>query len=317
MITSKKFDVLDDGREITEYILKNSNGMEVHVLSYACIVKDIIIPKDGKNVNVVLGWNSIDEYYFHGYKQYYFGSFVGRVANRISNSSFSLNGMTYALTPNEGPNHLHGIFRDTVFRGEIVDDAVVFSYYSTEADESYPGNLSVACMYSLSEENDLCITYQAGSDADTPVNFTNHIYFNLNGRDSGDVFDQLLEINANAITETDSSLLPTGRLLDVEGTPYDFRVMRPISDHLYDDNFCLSPASSAMKIAAQAIGDKSGIKLYCGTTEIGLQVYSGLKTGFTLETQHYPDAPNRPEFPSITLRKDDKYLQQTIYKFEW
>jgi len=332
MITKKIFDTLPDGRSINEYIFTNTNGMEVHVISYACIIKDIIIPKDGQKYNVVLGWNSLEDYLKAGYLQYYFGSCVGRVANRIENSSFTLDGKEYHLTPNEnGVHHLHGTFRDTLFadamldaEGKETDDeakarSVIFSYYQPEEEEGYPGNLKFNCIYELTNENDFVINYRAVSDKDTIINITNHSYFNLNGRDSGDIFDHMLEIDSDRYTETDELLNPTGKLPLVEGTENDFRVLRPIGDKLHDENYCLrgQTNSSDMKIAAQLGGDKSGITMYTGTTEIGVQLYSGFKKGVCLETQHYPDSPNHPDFPSIRLAAGDVYTSQTIYKFEW
>ncbi|MBQ3987242.1 MAG: galactose mutarotase, partial [Ruminococcus sp.] len=225
-VSVRPFGSTGDGKAVTQYTLKNENGMCVQLLSYACAVQRMVIPdKNGVPRDVVLGYDTV-EGYENGSS--FFGAFVGRYANRIKNAAFPLGGKMVRLRPNAGAHHLHGAFARRVFDGEMTDGGVVFRYVSPPEEEGYPGTLTGEVRYSLTADNALVIAYTATADADTVVNLTNHAYFNLNGQDGSDVLNHLLQIDADSYTDIDGSLIPIGKINSVDGTALDFRSEKPI-----------------------------------------------------------------------------------------
>lgn len=345
-VTKVSFGSLEDGSPVDQYVLTNANGMVVKIISYGAIITEALVPdKDGTLGDVVLGFDSLDGYLG---EHPYFGAIAGRVANRIANGRFSLSGEDYTLATNNGPNHLHGGvkgFDKRLWSGEIVDspDAKVkFSYRSADGEEGYPGNLDVEVTYTLTAENELRIDYSAKTDKATPLNLTNHSYFNLAGEGSGAIHDHVLQIFAENYTPTDETLIPTGEIASVEGTGLDFREPTKIGARIaevgedpkgYDHNFVLNgyDESQPLRKAATVYEATSGRVMDVFTTEPGVQFYSGnfldgtltgksgnkyeSQTGFCLETQHFPDSINHPNFPSTVLEPGSEYTQTTIYQF--
>ena len=343
-IISQPFGTTKKGEPVTQYILTNGNGMCVKIISYACVVQNILVPdQNGTIRDVVLGYDTLE-----GYEtgSSFFGAFVGRYANRIKNAEFELNGRTCHLSKNDGSNHLHGIYCYQVFDGQIDGNSVVFKKLSPAFEEGYPGKLSIEVRYTLTEKKALEIEFKATTDEDTVVNLTNHSYFNLNGNDGSTILDHELFIDADHFTETDRETLPTGKILSVSGTPMDFRAAKPIGrdieadyDQLkfckgFDHNLILNRSGSdGLTLFAKAKSPCSGIELSCYTTQPAVQLYTGNYAdedkapfgkggiryprygGFCLETQHYPCSPNYPDFPSTVLKKDETYYQKTVYQF--
>lgn len=333
-----------DGKSTDLYILKNQNGMTAALTNYGGRLVSLLVPdKNGKLTDVVVGMGSVQDY-VHSTDPY-FGATIGRVGNRIAKAKFSLDGKEYTLAANNGPNALHGGkkgFHNVVWDATQPNDtALVLHYVSRDSEEGYPGNLDVTVTYSLTADNGLRCDYVAKTDKKTVVNLTNHAYFNLNGEGSGTINNHLLQINANNYTPVDSTLIPTGDITPVAGTPFDFTQPVTIGQRLnenneqlkfgqgYDHNYVLN--GSGMKKAATVTGDKSGIQMTVYTDEPGLQFYGGnfmagkntFKTGakdehrtaFCLETQHYPDSPNQSKFPSIVLNPGETYHTTSVYKF--
>lgn len=331
------------GKEIIRYTMCNDNGLRVSVINFGCSIQAILVPDhSGILRDVVLGYDDA-----HGYAagSSFFGSLVGRYANRIGNARFTLNSKTYVLEQNDGGNHLHGVFARRICDGRIESDSVVFSFLSSPEEEGFPGALSVEVRYRLTEDNAVMIDYTATTDEDTVINLTNHTYFNLNGQDGSDVFDHTIQINADAFTEIGDDKLPTGRIISVEGTPMDFRRAKKIGADIsrddcrlqiasgYDHNMILNGQAGELRESAVAKGDRSGIIMHVSTTEPGAQFYTGSYIdedtapygkngiryprygGFCFETQHYPDSVNHPLFPSTILRKGETYRQTTLYRF--
>jgi aldose 1-epimerase len=286
------------------------------------------------------------------YEKYsrYFGALIGRYANRIAKGKFTLNGKEYSLATNNGENHLHGGingFDKVVWSGRPFEDAsgihLELTYLSRDGEEGYPGNLTVTVIYTLTDENELKIEYSATADEDTIINLTNHSYFNLAGAGKRDVLDHILTLNAGRFTPTDSGAIPTGELREVAGTPFDFREPTVIGDrieadyeqivfgHGYDHNFVLNKSGDELSHAASVYEPTAGRVMDVYTTQPGIQFYSGnyldgsakgkngksygRRSAFCLETQHFPDSPNKPQFPSTVLRRDEQYSQTTVYKF--
>ena len=333
-----------EGDPVKLFTLTNSKGMVVRITSYGAIVTEIRVPdRNGRIGNVVLGFDNLDSY-LKGHP--FFGAIAGRVANRIAQGRFFLNGKEYKLAVNNGPNHLHGGvkgFDKVVWKGQVLhqggkDAAVQFSYLSKDGEEGYPGNLAVSVTYSLTDDDELRIDYSAKTDQATPVNLTNHSYFNLAG--SGTIIDHELTLNANRYTLSDDTLIPTGEIASVKGTPFDFTVPARIGSRFeelikkptgYDDNFVLNGGGKSLAWAARVYEPNSGRTLEVSTTEPGIQFYTGnfldgtLKghggavynqhTGFCLETQHFPDSINHPEFPSTVLRPGETLKSTTVFKF--
>lgn len=338
MVTARHFGTTRDGKGVTQYSLKNENGMCVQLLSYACVVQRVVIPdKNGVPCDVVLGYDTVEDYENGGC---FFGAFVGRYANRIQNAAFSLGGRRYQLRPNAGPHHLHGTFARRVFDAEVTDGGVAFRYVSPPEEEGYPGTLTGEVRYTLTADNALVIDYTATADADTVVNLTNHSYFNLNGQDGSNVLDHLLRIDADSYTEMDAFLIPTGEINSIDGTALDFRCEKPIGADIaqltqsggYDHNLILNGSIGVLRHFATAKSGSTGIILTAYTTEPAIQLYTGnfiqndtaahgkngvrypRYGGFCLEAQHYPCSPNYPQFPSTVLKKGETYRQTTVYQ---
>ena len=341
-VTQEKFGATSDGQEVTLYTMKNENGMVVKITNYGGIVTELWVPdKGGVLGDVVLGFNNLTDYMGD---HPYFGCIVGRYANRIAGGKFKLDGKEYTLAKNNGNNHLHGGMKgfDKVLwkcskqsgRDSV---AVRLQYESNDGEEGYPGKLSVSVTYALNNKNELRIHYEATTSKPTVVNLTHHGYFNLAGAGSGDVLKHELMINAQQYAVVNEELIPTGELRSVEGTPMDFRSPCPIGKRIemveggYDHNYILNREDVSLTLAARVTEPVSKRVMEVWTTEPGIQLYTGnfldgsLKGkggkvygkhyGFCLETQHFPDSPNQPDFPSVILRPGETYMQLTVYKF--
>jgi aldose 1-epimerase len=339
------------GIAVDEYTLTNANGVEVKIITYGGIITSIRVPdRWGKMANVVLGFDSLKDYET---RSPFFGAITGRFANRIARGKFVLDGTNYALALNDGPNALHGGlvgFDKQVWSARVISvpqgSCLELGYLSADGEEGYPGALDVKVVYTLTSLDDLRIEYTATTDKATVVNLTNHSYFNLSGEGNGSIHRHILTINADRYTPVDESLIPTGELAPVEGTPFDFRLPKVIgpgqrSNHSqiafgrgYDHNWVLSRPSaedSSLILAARVYDPASGRSLEVRTTEPGIQFYAGnflngtlhgpsgrsyrQSDGLALETQHYPDSPNQPGFPSTVLRPGDTYKSTTSLKF--
>lgn len=337
-----------DGTAVEVYTLKNSKGMVAKVMTLGATLTELHVPdKAGKTANVVLGFDDVAGY--QSDKNQYFGCTTGRVANRIAKGKFTLDGKEYQLAVNNGPNHLHGGVKRSldkvVWKAQPIQTvqgaSVRFTYTSPDGEEGYPGNLNITVTYTLVEDNAVRINYTATTDKPTPVNLTNHSYFNLSGEGSDTVLDHVLEIAADEYTPADDTLIPTGKIESVEGTPLDFTKPTRIGERInqlvntpflgYDHNFVLRQRERGRPtLAARLTDPKSGRVLTVLTTEPGVQFYSGnFLTGQTgkggkpykqrsalcLETQHFPDSVNHPNFPSTILRPGQTYRQTCIYAF--
>jgi aldose 1-epimerase len=348
-VDREPFGQLPDGRLIDAITLSNGGRMHVRVLTFGGIIQALHVPdRDGKLEDVVLGYDSLSDYLRD---TRYFGAIVGRYANRIAGARFSLDGTTFDLPANEGRNQLHGGpdgFHRAAWTAEPFERdgtaGVRLALTSPDGDAGYPGTLNILVTYTLTEENELCVDFAATADRATPVNLTQHSYFNLAGHDRGDVLGHELMVAATRYTPVDSELIPTGDLRDVSGTPFDFRRSTPIGSRIhdedeqlrigngYDHNFVLDRApNSAASLAARLCEPVSGRVLEVFTTEPGLQVYSGNGLddravgkewrvygqfgGIALETQHFPDSPNKPHFPSTILRPGTELRSRTIFRF--
>ena len=313
------------------YTLSNRQGVEVSITNYGGAVTSIKVPdRDGVFGDVVLGYDTIDEYLRN---PRYLGALIGRHANRIARGRFTLNGVEYQLAQNNGENHLHGGnrgFDKRVWEASQTEAGLSLEYFSEDGEENYPGNLTVSVQYSLSDENELRIEYRAVCDRDTICNLTNHSYFNL--ACGGDILGHELTLHASGFTPVGEDLIPTGEIQSVDGTRMDFRTARVIGNGGYDHNFVLDDWDhGSLRLVARLREPKSGRVMEVLTTEPGIQFYSGnfldgsLKgkggvayekyAGLCLETQHFPDTPNHPNFPTTVLRAGDEYRQTTIYKF--
>lgn len=335
------------GRKVGIYHLKNSNGMEMTVTNYGGRVVSLMVPdRDGVLEDIVLGFDSLEEY--QESSEAYFGAAIGRYGNRIAYGRFTLNGQEYQLAQNNGPNSLHGGpggFHHVVWEVLEADEKhLVLQYTSADGEEGFPGNLEVKMTYMLTEDNEFRIDYHATTDQKTVVNLTHHSFFNLNGAGSGDVMDHILYLNADSFTPVDDTLIPLGSNISVGGTPMDFTHPTAIGERInlgydqlgygggYDHNWVLNKSESgSLTLAASVIAPANGRKMEVFTTEPGIQFYSGNfldgkvsgkggniyihRSAFCLETQHFPDSPNHPNFPSTVLEPDDVYRQTCIYKF--
>ncbi|MBW3553743.1 MAG: galactose mutarotase [Gemmatimonadetes bacterium] len=340
-----------EGDSVAVYTLRNADGVEARVTNYGGIILALLIPdRQGRLEDVVLGFDSLRGYL--GGNPAYFGAIIGRYGNRIAGGRFTLDGETYQLARNDGPNHLHGgvkgfdkVVWDAESFGGDGESGLVFRYTSPSAEEGYPGTLEATVTYTLTDDNELIFDYHAVTDQPTPVNLTQHSYFNLAGHGAGDILDHVVTIDAERFTPVDSTLIPTGELRPVEGTPFDFTEPTPIGARIeeeteqlrfglgYDHNFVLrreGPAEEPV-LAARVTEPTSGRVMEILTTEPGLQFYSGNfldgtltgkggvvyahRTGFAMETQHFPDSPNQPDFPSTILRPGEEYTSRTIYRF--
>jgi aldose 1-epimerase len=293
----------------------SDRGIAVEILPYGATIAKIEAPdRAGNRANVVLGFPDLESYVAHPH----IGCVIGRYANRIAGASFTLNGETYALPANNGPNTLHGGpqgFDKAVW--DVVDangSAVRLAHTSPDGDQGFPGRMNVHVDYAI-EDDALRISYTATSDRDTIVNLTNHSYFNLRGPDSGGVADQVLQIFAGRYAPVDKALIPTGEFASVAATPLDFRQPRPITAYPYDNAFALDRTENRLGRAAIAGDPVSGRVLEVLTTEPSLQLYTGNPNGFALETQHFPDSPHHPEFPSTVLRAGERFESTTVFRF--
>jgi aldose 1-epimerase len=347
-LKKESFGKTADGEEVELYTLSNANGIETGVTTYGGIVVSLKVPdRDGKLADVVLGFETLDGY-LKGHP--FFGALVGRYGNRIGKAKFSLNGKEYKLAVNNGENALHGGtkgFDKVVWKARpvTVKDGVALelSYLSKDGEEGYPGNLSVTVVYTLTNSDELKIDYSATTDQDTIVNLTNHSYFNLAGQGNGDILGHQIQINADRFTPVDSGLIPTGELRSVKATPLDFTQPTAIGARIgqddeqlqlgkgYDHNFVLNGNAGTLRPAAKVVEPTTGRVLEVLTTEPGVQFYTanfldgslkgkggkvyGQRSGFCLETQHFPDSPNKPDFPSTVLKKGGRYQTTTVFKF--
>ncbi len=329
------------------FTLKNNNNLETEIIALGAIIKSIKIPtKDGMK-DVLLGFDSADEYFEN---EPYFGATIGRFAGRIGNAKFSIDENEYRLYANNGTASLHGGregFDKKIWEKDVSypanNKSVKLSYFSRDGEEGFPGNLSVSVVYSLTDENELTIDYSATTDRKTHVNLTNHAYFNLSGNAKKDILEHKIKINANRFLEIDENLIPTGKLIDALNSPMDFTEFQKIGERIdedfmqlnlangYDHTFVLNDAESSLRLAAEVVCEESGVSLQAFTTEPGMVFYAGnfldgkingkngarykKRSGFCLEMQHFPDAPNKPSFPSTILTPREMYHQKTVFKF--
>ncbi len=337
---------------MSQYTLKNTHGMELRVLDYGGIIVSLAVPdRTGRVDDVVLGFDRLEDY---ERSSPYFGAIIGRFGNRIARGRFTLDGRTYMLATNDGPNHLHGgmkgfdkvVWKVSPFERQD-STGLVLRYTSPDGEEGYPGTLRTTVTYTLTDGNELIFDYEATSDRATPVNLTQHSYFNLAGDGRGDVLDHVLTLNAHSFTPVDSTLVPTGEIRSVAGTPFDFRAPTAIGARIgqddeqlrygggYDHNFVLdkdrAEQRGAAMLAARVYEPSSGRVMEVFTTEPGVQFYSGnfldgmltgkrgtvyrRRSGFALETQHFPDSPNHPDFPSTILAPGREYRSRTLLWF--
>ncbi len=347
-VTEASFGTMPDGTPVRLFALTNAAGMEVRATTYGVILVSVRVPdRHGKLDDIVIGHDNLEGYLT---KSRYFGAVVGRYGNRISGGHVEIDGRTYQLTLNNGPNHLHGGvkgFDKTVWNAEIANDSrgpsVVFTHTSPDGHEGYPGTVAARIAYTVTDQNELIIEYSATTDKPTVLNITQHSYFNLSGVGSGDVLGHRLTLHADKYTPVDATQIPTGEIAPVEGTPFDFRRETAIGERIdgdspqlkmsagYDHNFVLSRNGTGLAPAARVVDPKTGRSMEIATTEPGIQFYSGNKldgsmsgkgghvygsrTGLCLETQHFPDSPNKPNFPSTVLRPGEHYKSTTVFKF--
>jgi aldose 1-epimerase len=347
------FGTMEDGTKTNLYTLSNDNGVKVSITNYGGIITSLMAPDNAGNFeNVVLGFDSLAGYRSEVYLQEgpYFGAIIGRYGNRIAEGKFSLDNTEYTLATNNDPNHLHGGnvgFDKVVWEAKEIESGnevgLKLNYVSEDMEEGYPGTLNVEVTYTLNNDNELKIDYKATTDKKTVVNLTNHAYFNLTGNVKRDILKHEVMINADHFTPVDKTLIPTGEILAVEKTPFDFTEPAPVGQNInsndeqitfgggFDHNWVLNGEAGEMKLAATVYEPKSSRFMEVSTTEPGIQFYSGnflngklegnngvkfeQRYGLCLETQHYPDSPNQPEFPSVELNPGETYDTQTIYKF--
>lgn len=347
-ITKSEFGKTKVGDEIEHYTLKNTNGVEVNVITYGGRITSLKVPnKVGKLENVVLGFNNIEDYQKDNP---FFGALIGRYGNRIAKGKFTLDAEEYTLATNDGSNHLHGgvdgfdrvIFKATPIEGQE-NSSLKLTYLSKDGEEGYPGNLNVTVIYTLTKDNALEVSYEATTDKTTVVNLTQHAYFNLTGDFSKDILNHDVVIDADAYLPVDATLIPTGEIRKVEGTPFDFTSSKKIGKEInaeneqlkrgkgYDHCWVLNGEKGDMRFVASAYDAKSGRFMEMFSTEPAIQFYTGNfldgtlpmpnggtyahRTGFCLETQHYPDSPNQSAFPSTVLKPGETYNTKTTFKF--
>jgi aldose 1-epimerase len=301
------------------YIMTNAKGMEVAVINIGARIVSVMVPdKAGNLQNVVIGYDSIEPYLK---LSDYHGAIIGRYANRIAGETVMLDRVSYRLRLNEGKNMLHGGprgFSTQYFNIEQANgQTLVCTYFSKAGEEGFPGNLNVTVTYTLTEDNAICIDYRATTNPATFINLTNHSYFNLSGATAGTLEGHQLFIDASTYTPTREDLIPTGVLAKVKGSPLDYTTLRPLNtQYPYDLNYVLNKPGKVKNLAAKAISASTGISMEVYTTEPGVQFYLDRSNpSFCLETQHFPDSPNRPNFPSTILRVDSVFNSQTVYKF--
>ena len=353
MIRNQALGITPEGGQVDGYTLTNSHGVEVRAINYGGAITSLAVPdRNGKPANVVLGFDSVEEYFVNSF---FLGAIIGRYAGRIANGKFTLDGVEYSLARNNGPNASHGgikgfsrvLWQAAPFKNQE-GEGTIFTYLSKDGEEGYPGNLNTRVTYTLTDNNELIFDYQATTDKATPLNLTQHTYFNLAGDGAGDVLGHELTLNADCFTPINNALIPTGAIRPVSGTPLDFT--RPtaigarINDNYeqlklargYDHNFVVNRNGSGLELVARVYEPASGRVLEVSTTEPGVQFYSANfldgsiarkptagrqgyiyqpRSGFCLETQHFPDSPNHPSFPSTILRPGQTYRSRTVCKF--
>jgi len=345
-ITKDAFGTAPDGQAVDIYTLSNAKGAQARIMTYGGVVQSLSVPdKHGNFADVVLGYDNLDGYLDK--KTPYFGALIGRYGNRIGGAKFTLEGQTYTLATNNGPNSLHGGLKGfdkvvwTAAPSLSVDGPVLtLTYLSKDGEEGFPGNLQVKAVYTLTEDNALKLEYTATTDKDTPLNISNHSYFNLGGAENGGIVDHALTLNADKFTPVDATLIPTGELKPVAGTVMDFRAPHTIGERLkqvggdpigYDHNYVLNGGGKHLDFVARVNEPTSGRIMELYSTEPGVQFYSGnfldgtitgkkgavykQYHGFCLETQHFPDSINHPNFPNTVLKPGQAYTQTTIFKF--
>lgn len=338
------FGTLPDGREVTLFTLSNNNGINVKIINYGGIITAIEVPgKNGKVENIVCGFTTLDGYLNESYLENYpyFGAIIGRCANRIAKGHLEVGGKSYPLAVNNGPNHLHGGvigFDKRLWDGEAIKKedvaGIKLSYNSPHLEEKYPGNLTVSCTYTLNNNNELGIEYEATTDESTIVNLTNHTYFNLTaGRDN--ILNHELKLATDRMTEM-SNQIPTGSIIPTKDSPFDFGEFKTFTKDLknlptgYDDNFVLDNETKELKYAGTLRENTSGRAVDVLTTQPGMQIYTGYwipeldiegeqkfgsYSGVALETQHHPDSVHHPHFPTVLLQPGETYQEKTVYKF--
>ena len=347
-IEKKEFGTTEDNVTVYQFVLSNKNGMEISVINYGGIITSLKAKdRNGKYQDIVLGFNSLPPYED---ENPYFGAIIGRYGNRIANGNFKLDGQSYKLDINNPPNHLHGGlkgFHKVVWNPkEIINDRNVsleLTYLSKHMEEGYPGNLDVKVTYTLNNKDELSVFYEAETDKKTIINLTQHSYFNLSGNFSNDILDHEIRINADSFLPVDETLIPTGEIRSVLGSPFDFRKSKLIGQDIdtnnkqiefgkgYDHCWVINNKNNGLRSVASAYHYESGRVLDVYSDLPGLQFYSGnfldgtlkskkvgyyeLRSGFCLETQHYPDSPNQENFPSVILKPGDVYKSNTVFKF--
>jgi len=340
------FEKTIDGKQTHLFVLKNKNGMEAAITNFGGRLVALLVPDSaGKMIDVSVGMGSVDDYIKS--TERYYGATIGRYGNRIAKGHFTLEGKQYTLATNNAPNTLHGGkkgYQDVVWDAKKINDQTLeLTYLSKDMEEGFPGNLKVKVTYSLTDDNGFKCEYEATTDKTTVVNLTNHAYFNLNGEGSGTILNHLVQFKADTYTPVDSTLIPTGKIEPVKGTPFDFTTATTIGARIndaneqlkngkgYDHNFVLNKHTMADPIAIVK-GDKTGIVMEIYTEEPAMQFYSGnfmqaknimkygekddYRTAFAMETQHYPDSPNQPQFPSTVLKPGQTYKTESLYKFK-
>jgi len=341
-IQKQAFGQMPDGQKVDLYVLTNGKGLSAKIMTYGATLVSLGVPdRNGDIDDITLGCDSLEGYMT---ASPYFGSTVGRYANRIGKGKFTLEGVEYTLATNNGENHLHGgikgfdkvLWQAEPFREEKMV-GVKFVYFSKDGEEGYPGNLACTVTYMMTENDELKITYEAETDKASPVNLTHHSYFNLAGQGEGDILSHELMVDADKYTPVDAGLIPTGEIRNVADSPMDFTTPHSIGERIdqveggYDHNFVLRRGGGALALAAQIYEPETGRVMEIHTTEPGIQFYSGnfldgtitgkagkvynQHCGFCLEPQHFPDSPNKPNFPSTILEPGAKYLSRTVFKF--
>lgn len=342
-VSTKNFGVTSDGKEVTLFTLENKNGMKAEFIDYGANIVSLFVPdKNGKLDDVVLGFDNVAAYEVNGC---FFGSFIGRHGNRIGNAEFELNSITYQLEKNDGANNLHGGtpgYNKVMYKAETTEDSVTFSRVSPDMEQGFPGNLEISVTYTITEDNELKISYKAKSDKDTLCNVTNHSYFNLKGHDGGEITDHKVWIKANGFTETTDDLIPNGNIVDVTDTPMDFRTKKAIGDEIeadyeplkiaggYDHNFVLDKETGKIEKVAELSEDTTGRTMEVYTDLPGMQLYTGnfivkedgkngteytKRTGVCFETQFFPNSIHIPSFESCVLKAGETFASTTIYRF--
>ena len=348
MIEKEPFGLTNEGKQVDLFKISHQDGMIVTIINYGAIVTSLFVPdKEGVLADIVLGYETLKEYVED---RSYFGATVGRIGNRVADGKFVLDGVKYELARNDGENHLHGGikgFNKRIWVPEIIDrrgiPTLKMTYLSKDGEEGYPGNLRISVSYSLTNDNGLKIDYAAETDKLTILNPTHHSYFNLSGAGNGEILDHVLTINADTFTPVREGLIPIGEIRDVTGTPLDFRNPKAIGERInandeqitlglgYDHNWVLNNWDSSLNLAVTLYDSRSGRFMEVFTTEPGMQFYSGNfldgsitgkegkiyhhRSALCLEADHFPDSPNQPDFPPVTLGPGETYEQTTIYRF--